>query len=288
MSLFDTKEKMIRTLNAWNSKTFGQALSEITVTDDNAESVELLKIVIDHQKLADKPMNGYCSEGLKKDEFERMGVCYVDFFNLLEGRDEFWTPLDILHELCKNNLNRRDFYEKKAKKHKMSFERVTWLMCGRALRALPSYIREYQLKNALQNAFPHGKFHQDEDLDRKLHCDVKMTLNEKSYYFWSFIHSPRAVYQFVDKFSNNRAGMILDGNHVLCPFNRAKEIEASYRGWAFYSPRYIDEVVAAICQREPLNYDDVVGHKSLLQMSFYHRPVVIEKSYSVQPVQAAS
>lgn len=276
MSIFTTKEEMIRTLNAWDRKTFGDAFAEMKVTDKNKEVIELLKVVLDKQGLVNKQMNGFCSEGLKKDEFERMGICYVDLFNALEQRGTFWTPCDILYEMCKHNIERRSFYEKKAKNYNITFEKVTWLMCGRALRALPSYIREYQLKNALQNAFPKAYFCQDEDLDRKFHCDIKMTLNDTDYYFWSFISSPRSIYQFVDKFRNNRYGVVSDGKHVLCPFDRKEERDASYRGWAFYSSRYINEVKTAIYQKEPLDYY-TVQDGVMFNTSAFKRPVVIEK-----------
>jgi hypothetical protein len=70
MKLFYTKEKMIRTLNSWDEKTFGEALSKIPVNDKNKESVALLKKVINSQGLANKRMNGNASESLKKKELK--------------------------------------------------------------------------------------------------------------------------------------------------------------------------------------------------------------------------
>jgi hypothetical protein len=198
----------------------------------------------------------------------------------LEETGHFWTPLDVLHEVCKNNLSRREFYEKKAKKYGASFEKVTWLMCGRALRALPSFIREYQLRNALQAAFPKASFYQDEDLDRKYHCDIKMTMNDQEYYFWSFLSSTRSIYQFVDKFKANRFGHIADGLHVLCPFDRTEESAASYKGWNFYSIQYVNEVKNAIYHKPRLYYDDVKDGTAFMTKTF-KRPVVVEKYTSV-------
>jgi hypothetical protein len=283
MDLFTTKEEMIRTLATWNNMTFGAALVMMETNEHNQDIVNLLSLVIDKQRLACKPMNGLCSEGLRKDEFENMGICYVDIFNLLQEREAFWTPCDILYEMCKHNLERRDYYEKKAKKHKMSFEQVTWLMCGRALRALPSYIREYQLKNELQHAFPAAKFSQDENLDKKFHCDIKMTLNDKDYYIWSFLYSPRSICQFADKFNNNRHGVVMDGNHLLCPFDRMAHKNASYKGWSFYSSQYIDEIRVALFQRECEDYHNV--STNAISLSFYRRPIVVTKH---QPILAAA
>lgn len=276
MQLFDTKEHMIRTLSEWDSKTFSDAISDFQINDDDIEVAKLMIDVVGYQRLGDKKMNGYCSEDLRKDEFENMGVCYVDFFNMLEASDKQWTPLDIIFEICKNNLNRRSFYEKKAEQHNMTFEKVTALMCGRALRALPSYLREYQLRNALKDAFPKAMFTQTAETDKKWHCDIQMTLNERQYYFWSFLSSPRAIYQFVDKFKANRSGVILDGNHVLCPFNKMEDSDTSYRGWCFYSNNYINEIKTAIYQKMPTDYNDVSIGKTFNLRSF-KRPIVVSK-----------
>lgn len=104
---------MFKTLDVWNSRTFGEAFSEIVVTDKNRAVVDLLATAVNRQALTKKKMNGYCSEGLRLAEFEKMRICYVDVFNKLEASERFWTPLDILYEVCKHNLNDREFYEKK-------------------------------------------------------------------------------------------------------------------------------------------------------------------------------
>jgi hypothetical protein len=105
------KDRMYQTLEEWNNKTFGEAFCEIEITENNKDSVKLLKKVLMHQNLMDKPMNGLATEGLKKTEVERLGVKYVDFLNALEESGECWTPLDMLHDVCKNNLAKRSFYE---------------------------------------------------------------------------------------------------------------------------------------------------------------------------------
>lgn len=283
MSLFDNKESMVRILNQWDAKTYGEAFAELKIDDSNREVIALLGLVIDKQGLAEKPMNGFSSEGLKKDEFERMGVCYVDFINTLQATREYWTPLDVMYAVCENNIERREFYEKKAKKLRLSFEKITWMMCGRALRALPSFIREYQLCNELMLAFPKASFARDEDLDRKFHCDVLMEMNEKKYYFWSFLSTSRSLVQFVDKFRNNRYGHVPDGTHVLCPFDRKEESDASYKGWSFYSSRYINEIKTAIYQKKPIEYNSI-NLDTKFRLSSFKRPVVVEKQTEVNIV----
>jgi hypothetical protein len=287
MSLFETKEQMVRTLNEWDSKTFGEIFKAKTSPPANidCELMWLVERALAYQDLMEKRMNGYCSEGLHKFEYEKMKICYVDLVNKLDDSGEFWTPLDIVVEMCKHNMKNREFCEKKAKLLKMDFETLTFLMCGRALRALPSYIREYQLRNALSDTFPKGKFVRDETMDKKYHCDIKMILNDNTYYVWSFINSTKSIAQFVDKFSDNRYGHVPEGHHILCPFDRKRECGASYKGWAFYSKRYLEEVRIAMFQRTHIDYH-TLDTAQLVKPTFYRRPVVVHKS-SV-PTQAAS
>lgn len=271
---------MIRTLNLWDAKTYGEAFNELIKTEQNKETIQLLGLVLDKQNLFEKPMNGYSSEGLKTSEFERMGVCYVDFINNLQLTREFWTPLDVLYAVCENNLARRKFYDAKSKKLRMSFEKITWLMCGRALRALPSFLREYQLMYELIDEFPRAEFSRDEDLDRKFHCDVMMEFNERTYYFWSFLSSSNSLVQFVDKFRNNRYGHVPDGTHVLCPFDRKEDSDASYKGWCFYSSKYLNEIKTAICQKTPIDYDSI-NLDTKFRLSTFRRPVAVEKQTKI-------
>ena len=277
MKLFENKERLVRTLAKWDTQTFADAMADFEVAEEDEDVIPLAIEVVQFQRLGDKRMNGYCSESLRKDEFEQMGVCYVDFFNLLEESDKEWTPFDIIFEVCKNNIRRRSFYEKKADKHNMTFEQVTALMCGRALRALPSYIREQQLRNSLQDAFPKASFEHGETLDKKFHCDIKMTLHETPYYFWSFLSSPRSIYQFVDKFRANRQGQILDGHHVLCPFDKSEFSDSAYKGWCFYSSQYVNEVKNAMFNKTPIDYDSIIVGRGLSPKTF-KRPVVVDKN----------
>ena len=279
MALLETKESMLLTLEKWNKTTFGDAYSELAACCEDQESLKLLKKVIKHQDLDNKQMNGWCSEGVKVAEFERMGVKYVDFFNELEKSGEYWPPLNILHNICKNNLARKDFYEKKAKDKNMSFERVTWLMCGRALRALPSYIREYQLKNELQELFPDATLEQNEELDKNYHCDIKLNLNNNEYYVWSFVSSTRSIVNFAQKFKALRYGKVPNGYHILCPYDVLKNKDSAFYGWMFYSKGYMQDVKKAV-EKAALQYDDVVN-ASVYNLEFYKKPTLIKKEYDV-------
>lgn len=150
-------------------------------------------------------------------------------------------------------------------------------MCGRAIGALPSYIREYQLRNALKLTFPTARFYQDEQMDKKFHCDIKMDLDNQTYYFWSFISSQRSITQFMDKFKNHRYGNILDGIHVLCPFDRFNERFATYNGWCFYSDKYIREIKNSILFKSHVNYEAVINRVTI-DIKEFRNPIIVDKN----------
>jgi hypothetical protein len=79
----------------------------------------------------------------------------------------------------------------------------------------------------------------------------------------------------------------MDGHHVLCPFDRDEEKDAAYKGWAFYSYRYINEVKIAIYQKAHLRYDDVKDGV-MFQTTAFKRPVVVDKTSNETNSNAAA
>jgi hypothetical protein len=134
----------------------------------------------------------------------------------------------------------------------------------------------------LEKLFPEGTFEQSEELDQKCHCDIKMTMNDRDYYFWSFCSSARSIYNFADKFKGNRAGHVLNGLHVLCPFdNRAEKNKAQYKGWLFYSKKYMEGLKKSILDDEMLSYEQVLK-TSVYDLDFYRTPSIVNKKSDVE------
>ena len=90
MGILKTRESMVRNLNNWDKETFSDSISRLTVNKYNAEAIALLHTVVTAQRLWDKKMNGFCTEGLKKTEKEGLKICYVDVFNKMEDTDQYW------------------------------------------------------------------------------------------------------------------------------------------------------------------------------------------------------
>lgn len=284
-TMFTSKKNMTATLNAWNDKTFDQALSEMAMKGKNEKAIELLKTVIRKQRIGEKQMNGDATEGMKLKEVENLGIAYVTVFNRTCEKYTWWTPVEYLYELCLNNTKRKEFYDKKAAELGITYEHLAVVMCGRALRALPSFIREYQLANALHRKFPSATFCQDEYTDKYFHCDVKMEMNEQTYFFWSFIASEKSVRNFVQKFSDSRFGHVNDGIHVLCPFDRRDnvksgelKVKANYLGWHLYSREYLDVIENMVNSGEHKEYSELFANGSVCRLEMYHEPMVVYKN----------
>ena len=276
--MFTDRETMFRILNQWDAKTYGEALSDIPVTEENGNIIELLSYVLDKQKLRDQTMNGNSTQHLEQTEQEKMRIVYVKIPGLMEETREYWTPLDILYYVCElAETKNKAFYESKAKSLGISYERLVAQICARAIRTLPSWLREQQLRLALQHGFRKATFEQNEELDLHNHCDLKMVLDDKTYYVWSFILSTRSIANFASKFTDSRFGHVPSGAHLVCAFDRDNENhKVQYKGWAFHSKKYVDEVRAAIYQREPAKYENFCL-TALRKIGSYNRPLVVVK-----------
>lgn len=274
---------MFRILTQWNEKTYGQAFSEIEVTDQNKSIVELLSYVLDKQSLSDKPMNGFSSEGLEQTEKEKLRIAYVKIPGELEETHKWWTPLDILYYVCElAETKNKKFYEKKAKEFKISYKRLVAQICARAVRTLPSWLREQQLKFIMEKEFGRAKIEYSEDLDLTEHCDIKMTLNDRPYYIWSFVLSINSIANFSSKFTNSRYGHVPNGAHIICAFDRKNlNHKAQYKGWDLHSKKYVDEIKTAVYQRKPSEYGYFCENE-LKKLSSYYRPRVVIKDGDIE------
>ena len=277
MGILKTRESMVRNLNNWDKETFSDSISRLTVNKYNAEAIALLHTVVTAQRLWDKKMNGFCTEGLKKTEKEGLKICYVDVFNKMEDTDQYWDPALLIYELCQMAIDEKELYTKTAIENNMSFEELVIGMSGRLLRALPSYIREEQLKNSLGDAFKTASFEKDANLDKKKHCDIKMILNGNTYYIWSFLSTQRSIVNFAEKFNGTR-GKVPNGYHLLCPFDRNGPRATVYKGWCFYAKEHTDDVIAAVYQNAAIDYNESINDRLIYSQRFFSKPVVIKKA----------
>lgn len=272
---------LMQTLESWAETTFEKEYFR-KVPSLEKDVSNLVHTILLRQNLLEKPMDGFCSERLAQTEVEQLGIKYALIPEILDNEKGDWTPLDIIIYVCENNLNNKEYYETRATKHKMSFEDLTAKMCARALRALPSTIREYQLLAGVKAYFPDATIKKDIDLDLQYHCDAKMTWKGKTYWFWSFIASKKSIDKFAKKFTGVKGSTIAAGYHVLCGFNRfdnEKHIPNKYHGWDLYPESYLHEIQEHIFSSTYNTYETFT--KSITSNeALYQGPTIVQNRFT--------
>ena len=258
----------------WHKTTYGEMPQSRL---DNGRykqnpSIETTRRILETQGLINKSMTGGSTSGLDVTEREVGDFKYVKVFNIIsEAKD--WTPMDMVYGTC--FLAQRDPNVKlMARQWNLTEEELISKMCGRALRALPSYLREHDLKQQLERRLPKAEFRQDEKLDTILHADLAMNYKGEKYYFWSFVNTYQSLQNFQDKFLGHRKGMILDGYHVICPFSLG--VCDSINGWKLYNDLSIDNIVRLVngpVQAEYKDIEEIIDTNS----KYFQTPKLIEK-----------
>jgi hypothetical protein len=275
-------ENVRNKINDWSNITYGQMLEQRiqSCRYGSGPEIEMTRKVLAAQSLTNKPMNGNSTMGLSKMEAEVGTFKYVKVFNAI-SRAKDWSPVDMVFGTCYLAMKDPNV-SRKAEQFGMSTEELISKMCGRALRALPSYIREHDLKCQLQERIPDAKFVQSEELDTILHADLMMEHNGSNYYFWSFVDTPQSIRNFEDKFMGHRAGHVPDGFHVTCPFSLTwcDEID----GWKLYDGVSIDQIAQIVFEPTHGAYDAV---DRLLESNYqyFETPHLIDKNAGERQIQ---
>ena len=217
------------------------------------EAAKLAKYVMEYQRLQNKPMSGYSTNGLMKTEEEIGSFHYVKVFNsICKVKD--WNPMDMIYGTCYLAL-KNPAVKQRAEERGIPEEKLIAQMCGRALRALPSYLREHDLKCQLQERFPNAEFKQNEALDTVLHADLMMDYDNNRYFIWSFVDTSKSLRNFEDKFLGHRMGHVPEGLHVVCPFSL--DYCNDYEGWKMYDSLSISQIAQTIRNGRAANYKNV-------------------------------
>jgi hypothetical protein len=265
---------MKQRIDKWSKTTYSEMLQTRTRSNryQEAQAIETAKYVLNVQRIANKEMTGLTTNGLKKTEDEIGKFQYVRVFNCISKIND-WTPMDMVYGTCYLALRDRNV-KIKSLQLGISTNELIAKMCGRALRALPSYIREHDLRFNLELMVPSARFIQNEILDTVLHADIMMRLKDERYYFWSFVNTERSRSNFQDKFLGNRKGRVPDGNHVICPLSLGYCDDIN--GWKFYKKNEIDRIIQLINTPSPTLYNNVVQILSVDDL-YFAKPRIIVK-----------
>lgn len=280
--MFTNISTVYQALKNWAEKTYAEAYSEKCASNTKTELMKLVHYVLQSQSLLGKKMDGFSTENLDQTELEWLKIKYALIPDILSKTYAYWTPLDVIVYVCDNNLSDRQFYQSKAKENNMSFEELTAKMCARALRALPSAIREHQLLAGLRTTFPTATITKDADLDLQYHCDAKMMYNGKTYWCWSFIAGKKSINKFAMKFTGTKGSIVAAGYHVLCGFDRfdtTKHIATQYYGWELYPESYFAEIKQYITNSTYYEYDNFIQNITT-NKDLYEGPVIVRNRFT--------
>jgi hypothetical protein len=263
-------------IESWSSMTYGETLEARLARGRYKPSpaIDMARKVLERQKLTNKIMDGNSTNRLDNMEREVGKFQYVKVFNIISKVHD-WTPMDMVYGTCYLAMKDPNV-ALKAQQWRMSEEELISKMCGRALRALPSYLREHDLKQQLEQRMPDAKFIQNEALDTVLHADLLMRYNDEEYYFWSFVNTPRSIENFKDKFFGHRQGDIPDGYHITCPFSLdcCEEIN----GWKLYDGLNVRALTMTIDNPAHANYNNIENPSMSSDMYFQTPKLIVKDS----------
>ena len=146
-------------------------------------------------------------------------------------------------------------------------EELTYRIVKRAIRTLPSFIREMDLAYKLQLEMKEARCYKgsvEEDITD--HTDVFLEYQKKVYRIWSYTYSKDiALDHTVSKISGDR-GDLKDGLHLLCPMylfdsEQYEEIE----GWRLHSLQYIKNIHFLIEREDIQDYNAIIKNREDLR-----------------------
>lgn len=283
MGMFDSQLSMARTLKTWAKRSFGVALKEARIEDEQwslrKKELDLVEYVLKNQGLLNSRMNGNCSQDRDIIEDEDMDICYAEIVNKLENAQTFWDPFDLVCAIVRHILEREEYFKEKAIEKDLCFKQLTSWLCGRALRALPSFVREPQIQNAMQIRLRDAEFSRSLDLDTNEHCDIKIVFDNQPIFAWSFCNSKNGRNKFKKKFTR-KTDSPPNGLHLICPLDMSTA--CNYYGFLLYTDDHIDEIVTLIHTLCPImSYNEAIekirSEDTNIVTEFYSKPRLIRK-----------
>ena len=266
-------ETMKRHLDWWSTRTFSDAYSYWKKSNPDRELDSMVQSVLKLQNKYNAKMNGYCSSNNLITNRENLRITYRTIPSALDSTVSYWTPFNVIVYVCQHILSNKSYYKNEAGHEGLDVFAAR--MTGRALRAIPSTIREIQMGECVQKWFPDGVFEQNEALDFEKHADLMMNWHNNTYYFESFIAQRDSIANFLDKFSGRRGGMIPKGYHIICGFNMSRsEQKTTFREWYMYSDKYFDKIKNLVDNNQYYTYDEAMSDDNF-NLKLYDGPVLV-------------
>lgn len=190
--------------------------------------------------IIDKQMSGDLSQGWR--DLNRGTIFFQDCLAAVHrAYPGNWTPADYLLECYIS-----------AKEKGVALEDMD---LGRALRNLPSFMREYLIAGKLSTRDGIVVELPSEVMNAEYHVDLTLKIDGQSIHIWSYLSSENAIRRLTNNKLSGGRGKILQGFNLLAPFNNSKDA-MNFKSWWTPSSTYIDSLIAAL-DKQAVTFDAV-------------------------------
>jgi hypothetical protein len=236
-------------ITEWHRLTFREAMTQSPIKVDwgvgeKRQLIEQLDFLhrdsID--SFLDKKISGGMSEGWK--DLNNLGIFYQECLcKTIEETNGRWTPADYILICYKQAVS------KNIPIKEMDF--------GRALRGLPSFLREYLIceklnqYHSIKSDVPHYTANAD------CHVDFFIRYDKKRIAVWSFISTKKSLDYLIELKITGLRGTVLDGLNLLAPFDPHRDNE-SHLKWYLPSDLYVGRLLLAALTNEPIPYANLL------------------------------
>lgn len=230
-------------VNRWATMTWGAMLEaartpeEVALIDKKRLHTALsgLRRVDDYELVKSSAVTGRITQGWT--DLDLPSPIFQDSYNRVrETFPEDWTPGDYLIDF--------------AARCKASYRRPPYDL-GRAIRNLPSFIRETSL---LEHCAASGIIASTPSLAENVsgHADLHLTVAGRSIAVWSFLDTNKAWQAVAAKLSSR--GSRLTGLHMLAPVDMKTDVE-DVNGWLLTKPEYAADLATSAGTLAPLDQE---------------------------------
>ncbi len=192
-----------------------------------------------------KQMDGNSVQDLRRyepaEQYEQ--IRFADIVNRLKNDDGF-SPVKYMAQITKL-CDERGLTES-----------MTIGLLARGLRSFPSFLREMDVEEQLENILTERRIPysiaRSTEMDVAQHTDILVSSYGRDYRIWLFQNSKRGIRNTMMRLREER-GKLPQGIHVLCPMNPmgANPRCIMKNGWCFYQTSYVKEIVDCIENPEP-------------------------------------
>lgn len=251
---------------AWNEYTWGdmllnshrgKVLSPQTIPYINEFLKKSRYAPQSYNEFSNQMVTGTLSEGWRSFDYVENIPLFQESLVTVINKYDHWTPADFLLEYIADCVA---VGTDKLPYHKYPL--------GRALRNLPSFLREYILHDKLLT-LGMNSIMPSVNMNAQSHVDLIINYNGNTFYVWNYLLSKKSL-EFLPSKVGNR-GRVQSGLNLLAPIvNNSRETD-NILNWFIPSDYYIEELIDA------MNTAYVPFDKQAMTSKSYYKDMIVFK-----------